>query len=302
MKKETRLTICEGHDGTETSNGDVLIFPDMVRYRRLTHFDVETFVEEVLVKDGEWLPGTPEALRGSYVFVCSHGSRDRRCGVCGPVLVSRFREEIELHCLQGKVFVSPCSHIGASQYAGNVIVFGPIMNGEVTGHWYGYVTSDDVPSLLQHHIIKGEILDPLWRGQMGLSVDEQKKKQEQRLLLNDLRNLEDNTQDFVSCCQSSGVGCCQSNGGDSFFRQNHVLLERRMDPDVIESEAKLSADSKSSETVISRINSGKGASRKFLSMTTWLDGWEQEDTYAALAVVCAAVSVAIAYNCYKQLR
>lgn len=30
---QTRLTICEGHDGTETSNGDVLIFPDMVRYR-----------------------------------------------------------------------------------------------------------------------------------------------------------------------------------------------------------------------------------------------------------------------------
>jgi hypothetical protein len=36
-------------------------------------------------------------------------------------------------------------------------------------------------------------------------------------------------------------------------------------------------------------------------MTTWLDGWEQEDTYAALAVACAAVSVTIAYNCYKQL-
>ncbi|KAG4964290.1 hypothetical protein AAZX31_14G012700 [Glycine max] len=318
MKKETRLTICEGHDGTETSNGDVLIFPDMVRYRRLTHFDVETFVEEVLVKDGEWLPGTPEALRGSYVFVCSHGSRDRRCGVCGPVLVSRFSEEVELHGLQGKVFVSPCSHIGASQYAGNVIVFGPSMNGEVTGHWYGYVTPDDVPSLLQHQIIKGEILDPLWRGQMGLSVDEQKKKQEQRLLLNDLRNLEDRTQgcraqdNFVSCCQSNGVSCCQSNGvgccqsnGDSFFCQNHVLLERRMDPDVIESEAKLSADDKSSETVISRINrinSGKGASRKFPSITTWLIGWEQEDTYAALAVFCAAVSVVVAYNCYKQLR
>lgn len=30
---KTRLTICEGHDGTDTSNGDVLIFPDMVRYR-----------------------------------------------------------------------------------------------------------------------------------------------------------------------------------------------------------------------------------------------------------------------------
>lgn len=35
MIKETRLTICEGHDGTETSNGDVLIFPDMIRYRSI---------------------------------------------------------------------------------------------------------------------------------------------------------------------------------------------------------------------------------------------------------------------------
>ncbi|XP_061337588.1 uncharacterized protein LOC133284561 [Gastrolobium bilobum] len=306
MKKETRLTICEGHDGTETSNGDVLIFPDMIRYRRLTHFDVDTFVEEVLVKDGEWLPGTPEALKGSYVFVCSHGSRDRRCGVCGPVLVSRFREEIELHGLQGKVFVSPCSHIGGHKYAGNVIIFGSSMNGEVTGHWYGYVTPDDVPLLLQQHIIKGEIFDSLWRGQMGLSESEQIEKQEQRLLLNGIRNLEESTavcrsqENFVSCCQSNGVSCCQEIANSSFC-QNHVLVEKRKDPDVIETEAKLSADNKSSGTVISRINSGKGASRKFPSLTTWLDGWEQEDTYAALAVACAAVSVAVAYNCYKQL-
>ncbi|GFZ12617.1 sucrase/ferredoxin-like family protein [Actinidia rufa] len=112
----TRLTICEGHDGTETSNGDVLIFPDMVRYRRLTHFDVDTFVEEVLVKDGEWLPGTPEALRGFYIFVCAHGTRDRRCGVCGPPIITRFKEEIEFHGLRGKVSVSPCSHIGGTKY------------------------------------------------------------------------------------------------------------------------------------------------------------------------------------------
>lgn len=103
--------------------------------RRLTHFDVDTFVEEVLVKDGEWLPGTPETLKCSYVFVCSHGSRDRRCGVCGPALVSRFKEEIELHGLQNKVSVSPCSHIGGHKYAGNVIIFRSNLNGEVTGHW-----------------------------------------------------------------------------------------------------------------------------------------------------------------------
>lgn len=103
--------------------------------RRLTHFDVDTFVEEVLVKDSEWLPMTPEPLKGSYIFVCCHGSRDRRCGVCGPALVHRFRDEIESHGLLGKVSVSPCSHIGGHKYAGNVIIFGPNINGEVTGHW-----------------------------------------------------------------------------------------------------------------------------------------------------------------------
>lgn len=33
--EQTRLTICEGRDGTESSNGDVLIYPDMIKYRFL---------------------------------------------------------------------------------------------------------------------------------------------------------------------------------------------------------------------------------------------------------------------------
>ncbi|XP_027337453.1 altered inheritance of mitochondria protein 32-like [Abrus precatorius] len=314
IKKEICLTICEGNDGTETSNGDVLIFPDMIRYRRLTHFDVETFVEEVLVKEGEWLPGNPESLKASYVFVCSHGSRDRRCGVFGPVLVSRFREAIELHGLQGKVLISPCSHIGEHKYVGNVIIFGSSINGEVTGHLYGYVTPDDVPLLFHQHIIEGEIFDSLWRGQIGLSEDEQRKKQEQRLQLNGARNLEVGTErmmkmknrepstagfrlhdNFSSCCQADQESCCLED--EENCCNNNVLVETTQMEEI-------SANNKSSKNVnaISRINKGKGASHKFSSLSTWFDSWEQEDTYATLAVVCAAVSVAIAYSCYKQLR
>lgn len=103
--------------------------------RRLTHFDIDIFVDDVLVKDGEWSPGTPEPLRGWYIFVCCHGSRDRRCGVCGPALVSKFGEEIELRGLQNKVSVSPCSHIGGHKYAGNVIIFGPDVGKKIAGHW-----------------------------------------------------------------------------------------------------------------------------------------------------------------------
>ncbi|KAF8410882.1 hypothetical protein HHK36_003419 [Tetracentron sinense] len=310
MKKQTLLTICEGHDGTETSNGDVLIFPDMIRYRRLTHFDVDTFVEEVLVKDSEWLPGTPETLTGSYIFVCSHGSRDRRCGVCGPALVTRFKEEIDSHGLQGQVSVSPCSHIGGHKYAGNVNIFGPNIDGQVTGHWYGYVTPDDVPILLEQHIGRGEIIDRLWRGQMGLSEEDQKKSQELRLHLNGETTMEKSRKESVQTNEMdrSGngthvevVGCCQGNENSSCC-QNPVLPEKIIG-NFVANEVEKVAVEKNNNKQISRINKGKGAcTRKVCEIPTWLESWEREDTYASLAVVGAAVSVAIAYSYYKQLR
>ncbi|XP_042497149.1 altered inheritance of mitochondria protein 32-like [Macadamia integrifolia] len=163
IQGKIRLTICEGRDGTESSNGDILIFPDMVRYRGLTHFDVDHFVEDVLVKGSAWVSGAPEALTGSHIFVCCHGSRDRRCGVCGPALVDKLKEDIESRGLKDQVFVSPCSHIGGHKYAGNLIIFSSNLEGKVAGHWYGYVTPDDVPTLLEQHIGKGEVIERLWR-------------------------------------------------------------------------------------------------------------------------------------------
>ncbi|XP_038897896.1 uncharacterized protein LOC120085783 [Benincasa hispida] len=312
MKKETRLTICEGHDGTETSNGDVLIFPDMIRYRRLTHFDVDTFVEEVLVKNGEWQPGSPEALKGSYVFVCCHGSRDRRCGVCGPTLVSRFRDEIKFLGLQNEISVSPCSHIGGHKYAGNVIIYGSNANGEVTGHWYGYVSPEDVFLLLQHHILKGKIVDELWRGQMGLSEEEQKLSLERRLSVISGTNGHKSKEELAQIQTSDPnpdhyrshvevAGCCQGDGdGYSSCCQNPELSGTLIDSDTNNSPPNV-VTAKSNRKLTSRSNSNKSSSRKVCAMPTCLESWEREDTYAVAAVICAAVSVAFAYRCYKQL-
>ncbi|XP_008463017.1 uncharacterized protein LOC103501260 [Cucumis melo] len=311
MKKETRLTICEGHDGTETSNGDVLIFPDMIRYRRLTHFDVDTFVEEVLVKNSEWQPGSPEALKGSYVFVCCHGSRDRRCGVCGPTLVSRFRDEIKFLGLQN-VSVSPCSHIGGHKYAGNVIIYGSNANGEVTGHWYGYVAPEDVFLLLQQHIVKGKIVDELWRGQMGLSEEEQMLSLELRLRaisgtnghkskeeLAQIETNDSNSDPYRS--RAEVAACCQGDGdGYSSCCQNPKLSRTVIDSDTDNISPNV-VTAKGNRKLTSRSNSSKSFSRKVCAMPTWLESWEREDTYAVAAVICAAVSVAFAYRCYKQL-
>ncbi|XP_068642973.1 uncharacterized protein [Aristolochia californica] len=311
MKRKIRLTICEGNDGSETSNGDILIFPDMVRYRRLTHFDVDTFVEEALVKENEWLPGTPEPLAGWYVFVCSHGSRDKRCGICGPALVTKFKDEIDAHGLQGQVSVSPCSHIGGHKYAGNVIIFGP-HNGKITGHWYGYISPDDVLLLLEQHIGKGEIVDQLWRGQIGLSEDEQKKAQERRIQLRVETGLEETTREPSRLAEvgdgfdkivSKAVGCCQGN-------ENSCCQSQTPNPRVQTEGGNASEDmtSKASEKKGSGKESklggkiGAGGTRKACTMPTWFENWEREDTYAALAVVGAIVSIAVAYSCYRQLR
>lgn len=104
-------------------------------YRGLKDKDVEMFVEDVLLNGKLWDSGVYDVLAGSYIFVCAHGSRDKRCGVCGPVLVSKLKEEIELRGLKDQTYVYPCSHIGGHKYAGNLIIYSPDSDGRIMGHW-----------------------------------------------------------------------------------------------------------------------------------------------------------------------
>ncbi|XP_010251074.1 PREDICTED: uncharacterized protein LOC104593090 isoform X2 [Nelumbo nucifera] len=284
IRGQTRLALCEGRDGTESSNGDILIFPEMVRYRGLTHFDVDNFVEDVLVKGTAWASGVSEALTGYHVFVCCHGSRDRRCGVCGPVLVDKFKEEIELRGLKDQVFVSPCSHVGGHKYAGNLIIFSQDSEGKVSGHWYGYVTPDDVPTLLDQHIAKGEIVEKLWRGQMGSSkerkVDDLKLQENGGTAYPNGANLEireketqgsstkGNMKDSSSCCQGAkGFSCCRD--------------ERKEEKSGIENKP--------------------NAKYGLCSLSAWMETWEKDDFLAAAAVIGAVASIAVAYSFYKRL-
>eukprot|EP00250_Pteridium_aquilinum_P019010 c24251_g3_i1 orf=419-1102(+) len=169
MPKQTRFTICKGSDDLEASRGDVLIFPDMVKYKDLDSSDVEGFVEEFLIQEGDWPLRRVEKLNGFHIFVCAHGSRDMRCGVCGPALVDRFEKEVSSRGLDGFVFIRSCSHVGGHKYAGNIIIYGRDASGEIAGHWYGYVTLNDVAVLLDEHIGKGLVVHKLWRGQLGLA-------------------------------------------------------------------------------------------------------------------------------------
>ncbi|XP_057982410.1 altered inheritance of mitochondria protein 32-like [Malania oleifera] len=266
---KTRLTICEGREGTEFSDGDVLIFPEMIKYRGLKESDVDRFVDVVLVNEKPWDSGV-QVLTGSHVFVCAHGSRDRRCGVCGPVLIEKFKKETEVRGLKDQVFVSACSHIGGHKYAGNLIIFSQNLEGKVTGHWYGYVTPDDVPELLDLHIGKGEIIERLWRGQMGATPEEGEKASEEKLIPNgkDLKKSKKKLQESSNQGnQENTGGCCQGAEGFSCCRDSN-----------------------------SQVPEKKGV----CGLSSWLGTWEQGDVLAAVAVVGAVATVAAAYSLYRK--
>ncbi|RNF23959.1 sucraseferredoxin-like family protein [Trypanosoma conorhini] len=59
-----------------------------------------------------------------FVFVCSHRSRDHRCGYCGAVLVELLRQSIKAKRGEHEsIHVYPCSHVGGHVYAGNVLLY-----------------------------------------------------------------------------------------------------------------------------------------------------------------------------------
>lgn len=110
----------------------VLLF---VIKRGILDTEVEGFFEEVLVNGKPWKSERQEKLSGTFVFVCTHASRDKRCGVCGPVILERFKQEVSSRGLTNQISLRPCSHVGQHKYAGNIIIFSPDSAGKISGNW-----------------------------------------------------------------------------------------------------------------------------------------------------------------------
>jgi (2Fe-2S) ferredoxin len=163
MPLKVKMTACD-----EVSLGrgyDLLVFPDAIRYLGVREADLPALVEDHLVGNrvSERIPH--ERLMGQHIFVCVHAERDARCGACGPSLVEAFMVELEARGLTGQVAVRCTSHVGGHRFAGNVLIY-------PGGDWYGYVTPNDIPRIIDWHILKGKIVTDLWRGRMGLSPDQ----------------------------------------------------------------------------------------------------------------------------------
>lgn len=126
----------------------------------------------------------PEAHLKSetHVFVCTHGTRDCRCGVVGTEvhdsLVEKVREHAEECAAKGskpvkRVRVFQISHVGGHKWAANALIY-------PHGDWYGNLRPSDTPLLLRAALAPSSskhdlddlrerlVVWPRWRGRLGM--------------------------------------------------------------------------------------------------------------------------------------
>jgi hypothetical protein len=164
MSLRVKVTACD-----EPSKGpgyDLLVFPESVRYLDAQLSDLPALIQDHLIGNRVSERIAHEALTGHQIFVCTHGKRDPQCGECGPPLIEHFSAALDEHRLANTVSLRGTSHVGGHRFAGNVLIY-------PGGDWYGYVTPDQVPRIIEQHIVNGQVVQDLWRGRMGLTPDEQ---------------------------------------------------------------------------------------------------------------------------------
>jgi (2Fe-2S) ferredoxin len=94
-----------------------------------------------------------------HIFVCtSSRANGQQKGFChskeGVDIMSKFMEEIEERSIGGEVFLSNTGCLGICEKGPVVVVYPDNV-------WYGSVTPEDVPVILDEHIEGGKMVDRL---------------------------------------------------------------------------------------------------------------------------------------------
>ncbi|KAL1572449.1 hypothetical protein MG5_02564 [Candida albicans P57072] len=134
--------------------GDLLILPYFLNIKGITIDEVDTYLNELeslLIKNNNnndsttnnndstiiideiitKLPKISPNLNQSFVFFCSHTTRDKRCGITAPIMkreIDNYLQELDLIRNFGDyrpngIQTEFINHIGGHKYAANVIIY-----------------------------------------------------------------------------------------------------------------------------------------------------------------------------------
>ncbi|KZT19414.1 hypothetical protein NEOLEDRAFT_969832 [Neolentinus lepideus HHB14362 ss-1] len=117
------------------------------------------------------------------LYVCTHKERDCRCGEHGYAVAQAIQAEVKRRQESGPSnaahrirLMGETTHVGGHKYAANVLVY-------PHGEWLGNVRPEHVPSIVDAVLARPlqpsarndepPLLPELWRGRMGLTIDQQ---------------------------------------------------------------------------------------------------------------------------------
>eukprot|EP00128_Syssomonas_multiformis_P017129 Colp12_sorted_trinity150504_noHs@3552 len=167
---------------TDAAVNTIVVLPDKIMYTGVTSADLPLIVTQHLSSEqgiqlSDGLSAGCRMLKleenAQHIYVCTHNSRDERCGRWGPQIIASLKQELAQRGLE-HVTVNSCSHVGGHVYAGNVIIYGRKgADGELIGDWYGNVRPEHAAEIVSEHVVAGKVLPRLWRGRMGATAEQQ---------------------------------------------------------------------------------------------------------------------------------
>ena len=168
------------------TDGSLLLFPSFRSYDGLDFSSPKTLpslLQAAKTSESSRLPYT--SITNPTILICSHNSRDSRCGILGPLLQKEFATQLAKlglstgisqftaeHEKTPVVNVGCLSHIGGHMWAGNVIIYTPPNTQNKlagTGVWFGRVEPKNVEGIIKETVLGGKIIGELWRG--GVAMD-----------------------------------------------------------------------------------------------------------------------------------
>lgn len=152
-----------------SSTSDILILPSFVWVRKCTTEKADSVLTDLLkiiVEEGT-LPESLHSLKiepsylKSYIFLCSHRTRDKRCGITAPIMkkeMNLYLRELELYRdygdeRPGGVQVEFINHVGGHKYAANVIIY--LSSGETV--WLARCKPTNVRPIIEQTVLAGKV-------------------------------------------------------------------------------------------------------------------------------------------------
>jgi len=156
------ITACS-EKNTGPGSIDVLIYPENIRYIGVTIDNARQLWDDQVMKGivCESIPHIPINYE-KLVLICTHETRDKRCGRIGPKLRDRLNAILSQNSIPDqKVAIRSSSHIGGHKHAAVLIVY-------PSGDWFGQLSERNAEDLLEVVLNKKNLYEN-WRGRLGLA-------------------------------------------------------------------------------------------------------------------------------------